>query len=269
MATERTILWFIVIIAGLLLISLYCKEYVEGFQDDPEAILKQEINNYITLANDTLCPCYSQVLDQMITDNLPLSQQTLPASQQDPNERRKAKANAIYTLAMSTIPTVPPFNLPSFTILPINPKEVETLTFSLNKTGLLFPCPPPTDPIQLPNNIDEYILRSSLVFIPRLNQIKTNIENAMSCKKEGFKTSGDIREQTYMTNVYTTKEVFEDVANDDTLKQQRIQVLQIKANVLKKALLSETFLKFQALYKHVLTEKQKAESGQISSNCSA
>ena len=271
MPIERTILWTIVIIAGLLLIALCSKQYVEGFEDDPETLLKQEVNNYITLVNDTLCPCYAQVLDQMITDNLPDSQKSLPASEQDPDERHKAKAKAIYELAMSTIPRMPPMNKPSFTIPPIRPNEVESLTFSLNRTALLFPCPPPTDPIQLPNNIDEYILRSSTIFLPKLQKIKKNIETALSCKKEGFRTSGHIKKMTYTnTNThYTSIEAFDDVVNDDSLKQQRIQVLQIKADILKKALSSEIFINLQALYKHVMEEKQKAENGKTNSNCSA
>jgi len=269
MAIERTILWTIVIVAGLLLIALCSKQYVEDFKDDPEALLKQEVNNYITLANDTLCPCYAQVLDEMIDDNLPESQKSLPASQQDPDERHKAKAMAIYELAMSTIPRVQPFNIPSFRIPPIQPNEVESLKFSLNKTGFLFPCPPPTDPIQLPNNIADYILQSSEIFLPRLNKIKSEIESALSCKKEGFKTSGDIQAQTYTNIEYTTLEAFDDVAKDDSLKQQRIQALQIKADALNKALSSKTFVNLIMTFKKVMEEKKRAESGQTSSNCSA
>ena len=273
MTIERTILWIIVIVAGLLLIALCSKNYIEGFEDDPETLLKQEVNNYITSANDTLCPCYSQVLDQMITDNLSDSQKSLPASEQDPDERHKAKAKAIYELAITTIPTLPPVQKPSFMIPPIKPNEVSSLQFSLQRTAFLFPCPPPTDPIQLPNNIGDYIVRSSIAFIPKLEKIKRNIESALSCKnknkKEGFQTSGDIQIHNYINIQHTTNEAFEDVANDDTLKQQRIQVLQIKADSLKKALSSEIFMRLQQLYKQVMEEKNKAESGQITSNCSA
>jgi len=104
MSIGRTIAWILLAIAAIVLIYLVSPIH-EGFEStNPETVLKTEVTNYMTLANDTLCTCYAQLLDQMIDDNLPDAQKALPKSEQDPDERNKAKAKAIHTLAQATVP---------------------------------------------------------------------------------------------------------------------------------------------------------------------
>jgi len=275
----RVILWCIVITLGILLLVLLFRKEIEGFDTpDPEIVIRKEVNQYITLVNDILCPCYAQILDQKITDNLPDSQKALSASDQDPDERHKAKANAITDLANSTLN-------PPQRIKTITPSEVNNLEYSLEKTGLLFPCPPPTDPMLIPNNINLFIDATSKAFLPILDDIKKQIEKALSCpKKEGFVAS-NTENLRYASNDSETsnkyyglsdpiqgftvpKETFADVNNDPALKQQRIQTLQAKADILKKVLLSESFITLSAHYATVIALKKKAESGKMQSNCS-
>jgi len=276
MSIGRYILWIITLCLGLMLLILITRKTIENFDDaatDSEVSLKQEITQYITLANDTLCPCYTQILSQMMDDELPESQKFLPPSDQDPDERHKAKATAITKLAQLTIPLIK--------LQPIDPTKVQTLKFSLETTGLLFPCPPPTDPLQVPNTIDSYIEATIKVFLPKLKTMKEKIEKSLSCKKEGFspieesnehfETSMDISVQKPYAEIHTpSKEDFDDVNNDtsNSAKLARIQALQLKVSILKKVLISNQFITLNLHYKDLMKLKQKAESGGISSNCS-
>jgi len=279
MSIGRYILWTITLCLGLMLIILVTRKTIENFDGNTtintnsEVNLKQEITQYVTLANDTLCPCYTQILNQMIEDELPDTQKYLPPSDQDPDERHKAKATAITKLAQLTIPLIK--------LQPIDPTKVETLNFSLETTGLLFPCPPPTDPLQVPNTIDSYIEATVKVFLPKLQEMKEKIEKSLSCKKEGFspiqeenehfETSMDISVQKPYAEVHTpSKEDFDDVNNDtsNSAKQARIQALQLKATILKNILLSNEFITLNLHYKDLMKLKQSAESRQVTSNCS-
>jgi hypothetical protein len=64
-------------------------------------------------------------------------------------------------------------------------------------------------------------------------------------------------------------EGFDDAAADPALAEQRIQVLQIKADALKKVLVEPSFVSFISQVKSLREIKAKAESGQGSTNCSA
>jgi hypothetical protein len=260
----RRILWGILITLGVLLLVLVFRKEIEGFDTpDPEAALRTEVNQYMTLANDTLCPCYSQILDQRITNNLPESQRDLSPSDQDPDERHKAKAKAITELANATIQPQ--------RVQDIDPTKIGNLVYSYKTTGLLFPCPPPTDPMQIPNNIDAYITASAKVFLPILTDMKDKIEKSLSCppKKEGFETTKYYGLSDPVEGFTIPAEAFKDVSKDPELKKQRIQTLQAKILVLKKVLLSDIFIGLRSNYTTLMELKKRAESGQIQSNCSA
>ena len=239
------VLWFFVIVFGTNLLYIVYNRYEEGFEDNVKQELITEINNYMTLANDIICPAYQGILDEKINDYLPESQKALSASDQDPDERHKAKALAIHVIAQDTMPIHPitkkPFPLPA-----IDPTKVQTLKYSPETTGFLFPCPPPTDPMNVPNNIDEYILATSKAILPTLIDMKKNIEKSLSCPPP------------------KTKEKFQDkaISNDSV-----IQSLQQKAATLNKALSSDVFISLSSYFKELKELKTKAESGSVTSNC--
>jgi len=261
----RILLWGLIIYSGLYLLYLILST-VEGFNVTPpdtrEKDLREEVTQYITLANDTLCVAYKEILDQKVSDNLPDDQKALSPSEQDPDERHKAKAKAISEIAQSTMPMTPgPMGLTiRQPLAPIKPSEVVNLVFSVEKTGFLFPCPPPKDPLQVPNNIDEMIRNTTAAFFPQIDSMKKKIEESLSCpKKQKF---------TDYTMQYST-EGFDDAAKDPALAEQRIQVLQIKATALKKVLVEPNFVSFISNVKTLRELKAKAESGEGSTNCSA
>ena len=263
----RIILWSLVVGSGLYLLYLVLSATVEGFDDaissdTREKDLRKEVTEYVTLANETLCVAYKEILDQKITENLPDDQKGLPASDQDPDERHKAKAKAISDIAQSTMPLMPgPVGLTRRQPLtPIKGSEVENLVFSVEKTGFLFPCPPPKDPLQVPNNIDVIIRNTTDAFFPQINDMKKKIEESLSCPRKQKFTD---------YNMEYIAEGFDDATKDPALAEQRIQVLKIKAEALKKVLVEPNFVAFISNVKALREIKAKAESGQGSTNCSA
>jgi hypothetical protein len=68
------ILWLLIFLSGLYLIFLVVSNTIEGFDgnipDTKEKDLKDEITQYMTLANDTICVAYKEVLNQIIDKNL-------------------------------------------------------------------------------------------------------------------------------------------------------------------------------------------------------
>jgi len=260
------IFWIIIILSGLYLLFSVLSNVVEGFNtelDTREKDLKNEINNYITLVNETLCSSYKQILDLKIDENLPDDQKILPPSEQDPDDRNKAKAKAISDIAQSTM-MIPPIK---GKLEPIDPSKVSNLQFSVKTTGFLFPCPPPKDALQIPNNIDEFIRRSTDAFNPTIIDMKKNIEKSLSCPKKEKFTSSPVSES--ISDINYSIEGFNEANTDPKLTEQKIQVLQIKANVLKKVVLEPSFVKLITNIKTLKELKAKAESGEASTNCSA
>jgi len=237
MTIIRIILWILVIlfVIHLVYINTVTKE---TFVNDQQKTLENEITKSITLANDILCPVYHQILEQMIDENLPDSQKSLSASDQDPDERRMAKAKAISSLARATIPF----------ISPIDPNKVDSLKFSVQTTGLLFPCPAPTNPMLISPLIDKMIIQSSKIFISRLKEMKSKIESSLSCPEK-------------YTN-YEETESFDNINPD-----QKTQILKQKLVAILTALASREFIELEALYKDLKELKAKAESGNMSINC--
>jgi hypothetical protein len=257
------ILWLLIFLSGLYLIFLVVSTTLEGFDGNipttKEKDLKDEITQYMTLANDTICVAYKEVLNQIIDKNLPEDQKSLSVSDQDPDIRQRVKAEAISEIAQLTMPMMPPFGK-KIPLKPIEPGKVGSLVFSVETTGFLFPCPPPKDPLQVPNNIDQLILKTTDALFPKIIEMKNEIEKALSCPQ---KFTNYTPKMKYLT------EGFEDANADPELAEQRIQVLQIKATALKKAINNPTFITFSSHIKTLKEIKAKAESGQGSTNCSA
>jgi len=228
----RIILWFLITLFSLNLIYLILKK-TEGFEDaDPETALKTQVNTQITQANDVLCPIYKELLQNRM-DNILVDKENNVAN------KCNAKSQALESLNKDT-------------------------------NNLLFVCPPPTDPMLVPNNIDKYIEKTSILFNSFLDTTKQNIEKSLSCqpKKEGFEDIPD--DSTCAAVVATAKpNTLEAKKEDPALKQQRIQALQLKSDALKKGLINPLFISLIDKYNELKEIKRKAESGELKPNCSS
>jgi uncharacterized protein YlaN (UPF0358 family) len=226
-----SILWLLIILSGLYL--LYLIVVVEGFESIPSELdtkedsLRKEITSQVTILNENLCPIYKTVLDAKIDEYM----QKQSEINDDQRKALRCKAKAIAKASMT--------------------KDTE---------GLLFPCPPPTDPIDIPNNIDTYIINTSIIFTLFVIKTKKTIEASLSkCTKERFEDKED--------DCPSPKNV--GVNNDPELQKQRIQALELKLSALKKGLNSKEYLLLLDNYKELTELKAKAESGQLTPNCSS
>jgi hypothetical protein len=225
------ILWLLIILSGLYL--LYLVVIVEGFETIPSDLdikeegLRKEINSQITLLNENLCPIYKAVLDAR-TDAYIEKQPEINDSEK---KAFRCKARAIAMASMK--------------------KDAQ---------DLLFQCPPYTEPMDVPNNIDNYIINTSIIFTVFVIESKKKIEESLSkCTKEGFEDKDD--ECPSPKNA--------GVNNDPELQKQRIQALELKLSALKKGLNSKEYILLLDNYKELTTLKAKAESGQLTPNCSS
>jgi len=226
------ILWLLIILSGLYL--LYLIVVVEGFETIPseldtnEDTLRKEINSQITLLNENLCPIYKAVLDARIDAYI----EKHPEINDDEKKAFRCKAKAIAKASIK--------------------KDAQ---------GLLFQCPPYTEAMDVPNNVDAYIINTSIIFTVFVIESKKKIEESLSkCTKERFEDKED-EECPAPKNA--------DVNNDPELQKQRIQALELKLSALKKGLNSKEYTLLLDNYKELTTLKAKAESGQLTPNCSS
>ena len=120
-----------------------------------------------------------------------------------------------------------------------------------------------------------------MIFILFAAEMKKKIEDSLSkaCTNQGFVDSGNQPAQQEPPKQPKPQPPPEEdecapkkkkIVNDDpTLQIQRIQVLQIKLDALKKGLSSKEYLMLLDKFKELMELKSKAESGQLSPNCSA
>lgn len=239
MAILHTLLWIFVIVFG---INLLYKTYksIEAFDDavateDKEATLTKEINKYITLSNDVICEVQKQAVDEKIEKKLAdLGYEDKPPEQVNPRIR-----NAVNMLILKEV---------------INDAK-----------GFLFPCPTPTDPVQIPNNIEQYIAGSSIAFLPKLVDTLKEIQKKTSCPKQSV--TRPERESFIDAATDPAKDPTTAISNDPELKKQRIQALQIKIDSFNRGFASKEFQKFYMIFLTLKELKKKAESGGMSSNC--
>jgi hypothetical protein len=287
----RIILWSLIIVSGLYLL---CITTVEGFEGGPseldikEEALRNEIISQVTLLNDKLCPIYKSVVDIRTDTYIGDFDSTIEKS------REKSDNNQSNSLYYMTNPfrvgyTGKRFAYPDPRLqserntgeqkgFKCRAKAEAIHSIKSDTQGLLFPCPPPAEPMDIPNNVDAYIVNTSIIFILFAAETKKKIEDSLSkaCTNQGFVDSGKQPIQQTPPKPQTPPEEDEcapkkkKIVNDDpTLQIQRIQVLQIKLDALKKGLSSKEYLMLLDKFKELMELKSKAESGQLAPNCPA
>jgi len=281
----RIFLWILVIVSGLYLL---CITTVEGFDGTPseldttEQSLRSEITSQVTILNDNLCPIYKSVLDAR-TDSYIGDYDTTIEKASEKVGSRKGINTYILTNPFKIGYTNSSIAFPD-TRLQSERNENEQKAFKCRAKafaiesikadagGLLFPCPPPTDAMEIPNNVDAYITNTSMVFILFASETKKKIEDSLStaCKKEGFDDLDKQEKPEPSEEIKDECPKKKKIVNDDPeLQKQRIQVLKIKLDALKKGLSSKMYLLLLDKFKELTELKAKAESGQLTTNCSA
>jgi hypothetical protein len=249
----RGILWIVLI--GLAILWAYkYKKLIEGFQDtleEQETQLTNEITGAVTKISETLCPIIKETLEKLQSDLMSEEEQRKGIEKLSPERRQQIEDGALHQMKMASMGMSP-----------------DKLLVSKELKGLLFPCPPPTDPNEIPVDIGLYILGTAKVCGPIATEIKATVAKSRECpktepKKEAFEAN------TQLSFQFTTKEAFEDVAasTDPAVQQARITTLKLKLLGIKNAFADPTVIQMVADYKEIKEIKQQAESGSLTPNC--
>ncbi len=136
--------------------------------------------------------------------------------------------------------------------------------------GPLFSCPPPTDPLQLPADIDKRIERTLQFFEKKLREMKKKVEDALTTcpSAEGFQDSPDLTQTpTCCVSAQTPLGVKSIVLTEEDKKRILEQRLQILSNLMQQQKIVELFAKVKADADELRRVKQKAEAGELKPNC--
>lgn len=136
--------------------------------------------------------------------------------------------------------------------------------------GPLFPCPPPTDPLQLPADIDKRIERTLQFFEKKLKEMKKKLEDALTtCPSvENFQDSPDLTQTpTCCVSAQTPLGLKSIVLTEEDKKRILEQRLQVLSNLMQKQNIVELFAKVKADAEELRLAKQKAEAGELKPNC--
>ncbi len=223
----------------LVLLAWLTSQTAEAFEDmkpkDEEAELKSEVNILTTKVSEVLCPAIKEVLRQLTEDNLSDELKGTPEGERDQTKVKAAKENALRTLKLKS------------TGQENNPQP--------NPPSLLFPCPAPTDPLVIPQNIDQIILATCKACSKTIAEIKEKIEQSRGCPqtKENF--------TVLLQNSYYNQEAFENIkaSEDPAVKQARIASLTAKRDAYKRAMLSSEYTQLSVDYNTLMDLKAKTQ----------
>jgi hypothetical protein len=230
----RAVAW--IFLLGLAVIWVYnYTRFIQTFEDiDEEQKVQDELTTAMTSVSEMLCPMQKEVLKKLMDEELTEEEIEDGGIEKVTAERRKEiRQNAVVKLL----------------------KDAK---------GPVFPCPPPSNPQEIPVAIKDYILATARGCLPTVAKIKNDVAKARECPpKEKFVGSIPV----YIN--YTTKEAYEDISKteEELLKKNRIVSLQAKLTGIKEAMMSAEYQKAVLDYKEVKSLQEQAENGSLTPNC--
>ena len=234
--------WMILFLL-LVLLAWLTSQTAEAFENmkpkDEEAELKSELNILTTKVSEVLCPAIKEVLRQMTEDNLSDEQKAIPEQERDQDQIKVAKEKALRDLKLKAL----------------GQEKNPFFAAGTNLQSLLFPCPAPTDPLVLPQNIDQMILATCKACSQTIAEIKTKIEEARSCPQTKEKFT------VLLQNSHHNQEAFEDVkaSEDPAVKQARIASLKAKRDAFQRAMLTPEYTQLSIDYQTLMDLKAKTQ----------
>jgi hypothetical protein len=160
-----------------------------------------------------------------------------------------------------------------------NKKGMEVLEFDAG--GPLFPCPPPSDPVYVPANINARIQRSIKYLYRRLKRAGEKIQGAMNCKKKSESELDDEKEKEQKEDQNARQEpVYDDSGsmknaeqyNQPISQEDRYTILKLRANTLSTSISNQGMLYQLVAVKNMtdglMAMKKAAEENKIRPTCS-
>jgi hypothetical protein len=234
--TWRTIAWTFLI--GLALIWAYrYTRLIQAFEDqaiDEEKKVQEELTVAMTSVSEMLCPMQKEVLKKLMEDEVTQEENEDGGIDKVTAERRKEI------------------------------RQIATLKLLKAAGGPLFPCPPPSNPQEIPVAIKDYMLATARGCIPTIAKIKEDVAKARECPKiETFTVEIPVQ------ITHTTTEAYEDVetTEEEIMKKNRIVALQAKLRGIKEAMMDPLYIQTTVDYKEVKSLKDQAENGTLTPNC--
>lgn len=237
MSLWRTLAYAILFFAAVHLVVLYANT-VEPFANQTTGDA-EDVTKLMTSASEAFCPAIETILDNMQTKY----------SGTDEQKRNEARIE---------------------------------LTKEAN--GAIFPCPVPSDPLATPADIDNRIILSSSFLEKKLVDLKKDIQTSLDCpKKEGFESAYDegfenicSGEEQAKKEDLQRKEAAEAAAKScvspkGISEEDKGRILQARVAALKRAIgtpgMPQKFATIKSLTAEVKELKEKAEKGELKSNC--
>lgn len=238
MSIPKTLLYIVLFGSIVYLLFLYTK-MIEPFVDSSTS-LSQDITTLMTQGSEVFCPAIDEILKST-------------ESQYSGSDQEK--------------------------------RESALLDLVKEAKGPLFPCPVPSDPLATPADIDRRILLSTDFLGKKMIQIHADIQKSLDCPpKEGFQSayeeegfenvcSGeeemkkeDIQRKEAALQATKTCVSPKQLSEDDTQKilQSRLDVLK---RVMSQPTLAREFAQIKSLTVEIKDLKEKAQKGELKSNC--
>lgn len=245
----RIVCWSCILFLSLLLLLLSTNK-VEGFYDellDNQKKLEKDITNAMILFGDAICPAQKDVLQSKMEDFLDEEERDKDVADRDSKKVENAKYAAEQDFAMKIYNVQTQQGFPSSTFIGFENK--------------VFKCPPVKDPYKIPNNIDEYIVRTCTVLTEELQKMINKL----------MKKRNDCQQQTNKETFvpYPLSEFQEGFDENETeYRKMVIQQLTVKNDALKRAIQSPEFATFKAKYAQVKELKEYGRAQTSSGNSS-
>ena len=233
----RTVAWIFLLALAVIWGYKYTR-LIQGFETvDEEKAVQDELTTAMTAVSEILCPMQKEVFKKLMEDEVSEDENENGGFDKLSEERKKV------------------------IILKATQK------FLLMAQGSIFPCPPPSNPDEIPVNIKDYMLATCRGSILTIVKIKDDVAKARECHKEPFTV---ILPTIPVYINHTTKEAYEDIAKieEEIMRKNRIVALQAKLRGIKEAMMDPLFIRTTTDYKEVKRLKEEAESGSMTSNCS-
>jgi len=146
--------------------------------------------------------------------------------------------------------------------------------------GPLFPCPPPSDPVNVPANINSRIKRTILYLYRKVKRARDKIQGAMNCEKQSESDLDDQKKKEEKEDKAARRQRIEDplgsLPSADQYPQpisqkDRATILKLRANTLAQSLKNQTIVNqlvsVKTMTDGLLATKKAAEENKIRPTC--
>jgi hypothetical protein len=247
----RTIVWIFLI--GLAVIWAYkYTQLIQAFEDqsaDEEKKIQEELTTAMTSVSEMMCPMQKEVIQKLMEDEVS-EEENNKGGIENVSQQRRQELQSIATRKLA--------------LESVGISSEKAMLVPPNFKGLVFPCPPPSNPQEIPVNIKDYMLGTARGCAPTVAKIKEDVAKARECPKmEKFTATIPV----YIN--HTTKEAYEDIAKiqEEIMKKTRIVALQAKLRGIKEAMMDPLYQQTVLDYKEVKRLKDEAEKGTLTPNC--